>query len=320
MGFRHLHVAAYCLTLALFLSACNPAPGPPLRIGTNVWAGYEPLYLARSLGYYEGSRIKLVELTSASEVIHALRSGSLEGAALTLDEVLNLVDEGLDLKVILVMDFSDGADVLLAKPGIDSLADLRDKRVAVEYAAVGAILLDSALDAAGLTASDIEIVACTVDEHLECFPSVDAIVTFEPVKTKLLRQGARLLFDSSQIPGRIMDVLVVLAATTKTHSHSLELLLDGYFRARKYLDAHPEDALKRIALRQGLSSATVLSAYDGLTLPGLEENQALLEGNPAPLQRSADKLAGYMLEKKLLRHPLKVDDLTDGHFLPGVTP
>lgn len=124
--------------MALLLLSCGPAPEPLLRIGTNTWPGYEPLYLARSLGYYEGSPITLVELTSASEVIHALRSGTLEGAALTLDEVLTLLDDGFDLKVVLVMDFSNGGDVLLAKPGIDSTADLRGKRIAVEYTAVGA--------------------------------------------------------------------------------------------------------------------------------------------------------------------------------------
>ena len=255
-------------------------------------------------------------MTSASDVIHALRNRTLEGAALTLDEALTILDDGFDLRVILVMDFSNGGDGLLAKPEVDSLADLRGKRVAVEYTAVGAILLDSALDAAGLSAHDIEIVACTLDEHLDCYSFVDAVVTFEPFMTKLLNQGAQLLFDSSRIPGRIVDVLVVLADTKKTHPRSLEHLIAGYFKAREHLASQPEDASKRMAARAGVAPAQVLAFYDGLKLPGLEENQRLLNGKPPPLQRTAADLAGFMLEKQLLKNPLTVEGLIDSCFLP----
>lgn len=157
---RAFSLMGICLAVVLLLSACTrPATESPLRIGTNNWPGYEPLYLARDLGHYKGTPIKLVELPSTSEVMHALRNRTLEGAALTLDETLTLLDSGFHLKIILVMDFSDGGDVLLAKPEIASLSALRGKRVAVEYTAVGAIILDAALNAAGLSASDITIVS-----------------------------------------------------------------------------------------------------------------------------------------------------------------
>lgn len=310
-----------CLVLALLLSACTPStPEPPLRIGTNIWPGYEPLYLARSLGHYKDTPIKLVELLSASEVIHALRNKTLEGAALTLDEAMTLMDDGFDLKVILVMDFSNGGDVLLAKPEIASLAALRGKRIAVEYTAVGAILLDAALDAAGLKVLDITIVSCRLEEHLECYGSADAVVTFDPFRTKLLNQGARLLFDSRRIPSRIVDVLVVLEETTKTHPRGLEELLAGYFKAREHLASQPEDASKRMAIRLGLSSDEVLASYDGLKLPTLDENHSLLNGKPPQLVRTAGKLAEFMRGKKWLKNRLEVDGLMDGRFLPGATP
>ena len=141
--FRHARIQAliYGLVLALTLSACSQTPEPPLRIATNIWPGYEPLYLARSLGYYEKTPIRLVEMTSASETIQAIRNNIIEGAALTLDEVLVLLADDFDLHVILVMDFSHGGDVLLAKPSIETLDELRGKKVAVETSAVGAILL-----------------------------------------------------------------------------------------------------------------------------------------------------------------------------------
>ena len=219
----YLLTGIFYLMLTLLVSACNSTE-PQLRIGTTIWPGYEPLYLARSLGYYDDTQVKLIELSTASDVIHSLRSGTLEGAALTLDETLTLLDDGFDLKVILVMDFSDGGDALLAKPEITSIKALRGKRIAVENSNVGAILLDGALLAAELTAADVEIISCTLEEHINCYSSADAVVTYEPFRTKLLQLGAHQLFDSSQMPGRIVDVLVVHAESTNNNPLSLEQL------------------------------------------------------------------------------------------------
>ena len=311
---------ACCLLLVALLSACTDAPDSPLRIGTVPWPGYEPLYLARDLGYYEGSQVKFVELTTAATILHALRSGNLEAATLTLGEVLKLMDDGFDLRVILLMDISNGADALLAKPAIEALVDLRGKRVAVGYTVVEALMLGGALRAAGLTAADIEMVACAADEQLDCYSSADAIVTFEPYKTSLLNQGARLLFDSSQIPGKIIDVLVVREPVTSSHQRSLERLLAGYFKARAHLASEPDDAAKRMAVRLGVPPAEVLASYSGLHLPDLKENQLALTGHPPLLQRSANNLASLMLKKKLLKTTFPLKNLPDGRFLPATTP
>jgi len=318
---KRRHLASLCyFILSLLLTSCSLETERPLRIGSNNWIGYQPLYLAQKLGHYEETQVKLIELTSSSEVIHALRNGNLEGAGLTLDEALTVIEDGADLKVILVLDFSMGADALLAKPEISSLAELRDKRVAVEYTAVGAILLDGALQKAGVNVTEVDLVSCMLDEHLACYSSVDAIVTFEPVKTQLLNKGARLLFDSSQIPGRIIDVLVVPEKTLVTHPRSLQQLISGYFKARKYLEAEPNAAANLVATRQELTAAEVLTAYDGLHLPSLEENHSLLSGKPIPLQRTAASLVQLMLKKNLLKYPVPVDDLIESRFLPGSNP
>ncbi len=302
--------------LCLSLFACDSSQEPPLRIGTNAWPGYEHLYLARSLGYYEESEIKLVEMTSASDVIRSLRNGTLEAGALTLDEALSLIDDGIALKIILVMDFSEGGDALLVKPGIDSLAALRGKTIAVEYTAVGAILLDGALNAANLSVSDIKIIACSQNEHHRCYQSADAVVTFDPARTRLLKLGAQVLFDSSQIPGRIVDVLVVHASAVKTNPRALKQLLTGYFKARDYFDASPEAAANLMSLRLRLSPAEVLASYAGINLPTLEENRALLSGNPPPLQLTADDISQFMRQKKMLKNKVTVANLIDNSFLP----
>ena len=86
-----------------------------MHIGTNVWPGYEPLYLARELGYFDDQPIHLVEHAAATEVIRAFRNGTIDAAALTLDEVLLLAQHGQNPRIVLVMDFSQGGDTLIVQ-------------------------------------------------------------------------------------------------------------------------------------------------------------------------------------------------------------
>jgi NitT/TauT family transport system substrate-binding protein len=309
----------YTLCFLIFVtmvSSCTQTQEPPLRIGTNTWPGYEPLYLARSLGYYKDTQVNLVEMTSASEVIHALRNGNLEGATLTLDESLTLLADDIDLEIILVMDFSNGADVMLVKPHIENLSKLKGKNIATEYTAVGALMLDGALTAADMSVSDVKVVSCLYDNHLNCYRDNDAVITFEPIRTKLLSLGAKQLFDSSMIPGRIVDVLVIHKETVKNHSQALKDLVDGYFKARQYLVTDPKEASKSMALRQNISPDEVLASFYGVTLPTLEENHNLLNSKSAQLISTAETLVSHMVKQKLLRKTIDVNHIINSKFLP----
>ena len=300
----------------LALAACSSHIDHPLRVGTNFWAGYEPIYLARSLNFYDDTQIHLAELPSASEVIHAFRNETLDVAALTLDEALTLLADGIDLKVILVMDYSYGSDVLLAKPNIKSLQDLTGKRVAVETTAVGAILLNGALETANISVSDITIENCQFDQHLECYNSSDAIITYEPLKTQLINKGANVIFDSSQIPGKIIDVLVAHNRVVKNHPEGLKKLISGYYKARDHLSKHPDDASKKMSDRMGISPKEVLLSYEGLKLPSIEENISLLSGEYSDFDKTTNELAKFLYERKLLKKEITVTKLSDPSFLP----
>ncbi len=131
--------------LAQVVIACGEAPQTPMRIGTNVWPGYEPLYLARDLTYIDERFVRLVEYSSASQVIRAYRNGAIDAAALTLDEVLLLAQDELEPRVVLVMDVSHGGDVILGQAGLQDMRDLKGKRVGFEDTALGAYVLARAL-------------------------------------------------------------------------------------------------------------------------------------------------------------------------------
>ena len=312
-----------CLGLITFvgllvLNACEPIPQRVLKVGTNLWPGYESLYLAQSLKLFDNKVIKLVEMPSATEVTHAFRNEALDVAALTLDESLVLLQYVPDLRVILVMDVSRGADALLAKPAIHSLAELKGKRIGVESTAVGAILLDGALQAAKLKITDIDFRPITVDEHESAYEKglIDALVTFEPHKSNLMAQGAIKLFDSTQIPGRIVDVLVTRQSVIDKHKASLKIIVAAHFQALEYLHQYPDAAALRIAPRLAVLTNEVMQQFEGISLPGLAENQRYLAIKSRTLSKSIEELTALMGEKQLLFKSIDTSQLIDGSFLP----
>ncbi len=299
------------LCLLLVLAGCTPNSDKVLQIGTNLWIGYEPLFLARSLNFFS-DRIRLVEFTTASDALRAFRSGVIDGATLTLDEALLLAQDQIDIKIVLVLDTSLGGDTLLGQPQVKSLQELRGRRIGVENSALGAFMLTRALQHSGLTSQDIQVVPLGHNAHERAFQekSVDAVVTYEPVSTKLKAVGATILFDSSQIPNEIVDVLVVRASFLKENPAIVTEVRQAWFKSVRHLEEQPRESARLMQDRQAVSSPEgVLAMFNGLKLYSFQENQGLLNGGQGSLVASGARLVEIMLAEKLLHRPVQLAPL-----------
>lgn len=307
-----------CIIFLCFLIASCGKIEPNLRVGTNSWPGYESLYLAHHIGAFRNHPIHIIQLPSASEVIHALRSGTLEAAALTLDEALTVLEAGVDVKVVTVLDISNGGDVIITEPKIKAIGDLKGKRVGYENTAVGAIMLSALLEHSPLDLNDLRLTPIPVNEHFNAFQSgeVDALVTFEPVRSLLLAQGARIIFDSSQIPNRIIDVLVVTQNTYHSNKKSLKALVTGHFKAIDYIHKHPDKAYQFMGPRLGVEVKNMPDVFNGIDIPTVRKNHDLLTGKPSALEKTSQMLADLMLKEHLLKQKVNVTNLTDDSLLP----
>lgn len=306
------------VALVLFaLVSCVKEPPPLLRVSTNVWPGYETLYLARSLGYYDRTPIRLVDYPSGTEEVRAYQNGEIEAAGISIDQALVLAATNRDVRIVTVMDFSAGGDAILGKPNIKNLQDLKGRRVGVESTALGAFVITRALGKVGLSPKDVQIVSLQVSEHERAFKEgkVDAVVTFGPPLTKLLASGAKVLFDSNQIPGEIVDVLIVRSSALQNQADTVEALINGRFRALEYLQNNPQDAARRIAPRTGVTPEQFLQSLEGLTQPNLQENQRLLSKNDPTLLNSIKLLSDVMLQNNLLPKPVDTTDLLSDRFV-----
>lgn len=301
------------MLISLLLASCSESTNShALRLGTNIWPGYEPLYLARELGYLESNKVRLIEYTSASQVIKAYRNGLLDAAAVTLDEAVSLLSTGEKSKLVLVLDISNGADVLIGQADLKHVSDIKGKRVGVEHTALGAYFINRVLEKNGLGVNEITVVPLTVNQHERAFRNkeVDAVLTFEPVSSKLLSSGANKLFDSSEIPGEIVDVLIVNADKITEFEEQIKHLKEGWFKALNDMDAKSYKTTKILGVRMQLSNEDVLTVYEGLILPNMSMNESLLYNNQNPdLLKSTRTLSKIMYENKLISSVVDTEEL-----------
>jgi NitT/TauT family transport system substrate-binding protein len=296
-----------------WLAAC--APQPPLVVALHPWVGYEPLYLARDFKWLPDA-IRLRESKTLGESFAALQSGEADAACMTLDEMLRARAMGIPLSAALVFDVSAGADVVVARPEIRSLADLAHKRVGFDRNALGALVFEKLLEAAGLPASAVIQVDLPPDRQLDAWRKneVDAIITYEPMATAFLREGARNLFDSRRMPDTIIDVLAVRRDRPKLIP-LVQALAVSHFRALEYMRGYEEDALFRISARENLGPEEVRRMLATVIFPSLDVNRTYLAGD-ARLVHAAKILSTLMVNRGLLT---REDDLAD-LIMPGILP
>jgi NitT/TauT family transport system substrate-binding protein len=307
---RTLWIVAFA-ALLLALAGCARETEAPLRIGTNVWIGGEPLYLARELGKFDPATVQLVEYPSASEVHRAYRNQAIDGMVISLDELFSLAADGLDPRIIVVIDVSHGADVVVGRGGMKSMGDLKGKSVAVESGALGAFVLSRALALNGMQASDVNVVHLESNEQPSAFDKgqVDGAVTFDPYRMQFLKLGAKILFDSTQIPGEIVDLVAVRASVIQKRPKAVHALLAGWFAAIDYMARDPKDAAHRMGIRQQTSGEQFLEAQKGLHVPSRDENLKMIGGTNPELVVTGRRLKTLMLDAKLLKSDVQIEKL-----------
>ncbi|WND04021.1 ABC transporter substrate-binding protein [Temperatibacter marinus] len=228
------------LPFFILLSGClESKPLNPLIVGSNTWVGFEHLYLTEKLRFYRSSDVKLIETPFSLTLYQALRNKSLDGIATSLNRIAAWSMQGINLSVVLVMDSSNGGDVLIAHPSIKSVADLKGKKIATSRNAVVDYLLTRALTIHNLSKSDVTAVYGSYQNNVEMFLNgeVDAIVTFGDSRFKALAGGGVPIFSSRNIPGEIIDVLCVRTDLLNSRPDKVRALIKGWIQTQNYLNA-----------------------------------------------------------------------------------
>ena len=304
-----LHVCSLlALTVLSFCAGCA-SKHEPVRIGINAWPGYEFLYLAQEKGFYrdEGLDVRLTEFGSLTDCRRAFERGQIDVMGTTVVEVLLArEDSASSPEIIQVVDYSDGADVILAHAGIVNGAGLRGVRIGVEQASLGLYVLARGLEKNGLSLADVKVVPLDQVSMEDAFRrgEIAAVVTYPPTSTKLLRHSSfKSVFSTSEIPGEVVDVIASSATLSAERPGDVAKLIRAYHRAIAYTAQHPEDAYRIMAEREGITPREFADALtDGLKLVAASEQAAYFEPG-GKLQKVVDNTDRLLRQSELIKGP-----------------
>lgn len=313
---RAFRLSFLILSFVLILAACSKVE-QPLRVAIHKWPGYEFLFLANREGWIKKNTAIIRETSSATESLTLIKEDKVDAAALTLDEVLSARAAGVDLRIVMVFDESAGADAIYTRKKLHRITELKGMRIGVEKGALGTLLLHEVLSKAGLKLSDVTVVDSSIDQHLKDWKAnnLDAVITYEPVSTKLEKIGAWRLIDSRKLPEIIFDVLAVRADVIDKRKNQIRDLVKAHFKGLRHFRVFPQDATHRMARHLGLSSEEVDKAYLGLELPNEAVNRKYLKQDGA-IEAAAIQIVKILYGAKYQDNNIFMKNLVTTEFLP----
>jgi NitT/TauT family transport system substrate-binding protein len=264
------------LTLAVgALVTCSALGSPlgaaePLKIAYSDWPGWVAFEVAIQKGWFKeaGVDAQFVWMEYGPSM-EAFQAGKVDAVTVASGDSLVMGAAGKAMKCILLTDYSNGNDMIVGKAGINSIKDLKGKKVGVELGLVEHLLLLKALEVNGMAESDVQLVGVPTNDTPQTLASggVDAVGAWQPIIGGALKQvaGSKPLFTSKDAPGLIYDFLAVSSESYQARKADWAKVVGVWPRIVAYINDPKTqgDALKLMSARVGVSAEDY-----GKLLPG----------------------------------------------------
>ncbi len=268
-GFRALSAAAIGLLLLLGGQA-YAEPKKEFSIAWTIYVGWMPWPYAADTGIVKkwadkyGIIINVKQINDYVESINQYTTGGFDGVTATnMDGLTIPAAGGVDTTILIIGDFSNGNDGIVSKAA-KTIADLRGQSINLVELSVSHYLLARALDGAGLSEKDVTIVNTSDADMVAAFKSPDTstVVTWNPLLAEVKAEpGSAALFDSTQIPGEIIDTLMVNTEVLKDNPDFGKALAGIWYETMSVL-TDPGEKGKAARTAMGELSGTDLAGFD----------------------------------------------------------
>jgi NitT/TauT family transport system substrate-binding protein len=262
----------------------SAAPAAPLTIGYSDWPGWVAWQVAIEKGWLkEGGLDVTFQWFDYSASMDAFSAGKIDGNLMTNGDTLVTGAGGGKGIMIMLTDYSNGNDMIVGKPGIKSLKDLKGKKIGIEVGLVEHLLLLHGLEASGMKEADVTLVNAKTNETPQVFASgqVDAIGAWQPVSGEAIKgvPGSRPVYTSAKAPGLIYDVLAVSPASLSAHKDDYTKLMKVWDKVVHYINdpKTQDDAVKIMAARSGVDPAVYKTYLAGTHLLDLEAGKKVFK-------------------------------------------
>jgi len=268
------------LALSFMLTAERPAAAAPLTIGYSDWPGYVAWQVAIDKGWLKEAGLDVTfQWFDYSASLDAFGAGKIDSVLTTNGDTLVTGGGGTKGVMIMLTDYSNGNDMIVGKPGIKSLKDLKGKKVGIEVGLVEHLLLLHGLDQAGMKEKDVKLVNTKTNDTPQVLASgqVDAIGAWQPNSGMAMKQlpGSKPIYTSEQAPGLIYDVLTVNPTVLNARKPEWQKLVKLWDKVVHYINdpKTQDDAVKIMAARTGITPEEYKPLLKGTKLLDIAEGK-----------------------------------------------
>jgi NitT/TauT family transport system substrate-binding protein len=318
-------IAALGLGLVLMAARIvGVAQAAPLRLGYSDWPGWVAWQIAIDKGWLREAGLDVkFDWFDYSASMEAFAAGKIDGDCLTNGDALVMGAGGARNVMIMITDYSNGNDMIVARPGIKTLKDLKGKKIGIETGLVDHLLLLDGLKKQGMTQDDVTLVNSKTNETPQVLASgqVDAIGAWQPNSGLAMKAlpGAHPVYTSAQAPGLIYDVLTVNPATIAAHRADYIKLIKVWDHVVSYINDPKTqgDAVQIMSARVGLTPEKYQLLLAGTHLISVAEGKKIFvrADGLGSLYGSTQNADDFNVHNAVYKQPQKID----GYIEPSLT-
>ena len=222
------------------VATLGTAAAEPLKIAYSDWPGWVAWEIAIQKGWFKEAGVDVkFEWFDYVPTMDAFVAGKVDAVCMTNGDALVTGATGKPSVGIIINDFSNGNDMIVAAPGIESIKDLKGKKVGLEEGFVSHLLLLTGLEKAGMKAEDVTLVNTPTNETPQVLASkaVDAIGAWQPNSGQALKAvpGSKPVFTSADAPGIIYDLLYVSAESLEKNKEDWAKVVKVWYKVADYI-------------------------------------------------------------------------------------
>lgn len=266
--------------LLLTVTVLGLAAAEPLKVAYSDWPGWVAFDVGIQKGWFKeaGVDVEFVWMEYGPSM-EAFQAGKVDAVTVASGDLLVMAAAGKASKGLLLTDYSNGNDMIVAKPGIASVKDLKGKKVGLELGLVEHLMLLKALELNGLAESDVTLVNVPTNDTPQTLASggVDAIGAWQPNAGAALTAlaGSKPIFTSKDVPGLIYDFVAVSSESAAAHKDQWKKFVSVWPKIVSYINdpKTQADAVKIMAARVNVAPEVYAKLLPGTFLLDIPANK-----------------------------------------------
>lgn len=329
--FAKMKVLRLLMMLAMVLLAVFPAVAgskPKFKVAWSIYAGWMPWDYAQTSGILkkwadkQGIEIELLRMDYMAS-IEAYVAGKVDACAMTNMDCLAMPgSSGIDSTCLIIGDYSNGNDAIIVRDNLD-IKGLKGKEINLVELSVSHYLLARALEKNGMAEDDVKILNVSDSDIGPIFisnKSQKAVVTWNPIVMEIEQApGVKKIFTSADIPGEIIDMMVVNTAKLSKSPALGKALAGAWYEVMTVMSGRGPEATKALGAMAAAAQCSPVEFKAQLKTTAMfyKAEDAVNYGSGAEIKQKMDFVRKFCFKHGLLGENAKSADVIGIQYPDG---